>query len=116
MLSLSIKKFFCYNIDKVKKTSFKICLQLNKQENCQHYFLALQDTYKKNLAPDILLVIESLKMNLLSKSCLTPGIISLISNLVISSGYRKLSQSNESEWLKEYTEGLILKELLKNFI
>ena len=105
ILSLSIKKFFCYNIDKVKKTSFKICLQLNKQENCQHYFLALQDTYKKNLAPDILLVIESLKMNLLSKSCLTPGIISLISNLVISSGYRKLSQSNESEWLKEYTEG-----------
>ena len=105
ILSLSIKKFFCYNWDKDKKTPFKICLQLNKQENCQHYFLALHDTYKKNLAPDILLVIESLKMNLLSKSCLTPGIISLISNLVISSGYKKLNSSNESEWLKEYIEG-----------
>ena len=44
-------------------------------------------------------------MNLLSKSCLTPGIISLISNLVISSGYKKLNSSNESEWLKEYIEG-----------
>ena len=105
ILSLSIKKFFCYNIDKVKKNQFKICLQLNKQENCQHYFIALQDKYKKDMQPDILLVIESLKMNLLSKSCLTPGIISLISNLVISSGYKKISSPNESDWLKEYIEG-----------
>ena len=106
ILSLSIKKFFCYNyVDKVKKAPFKICLQLNKQENCQHYFISLQDKYKKDMPPDILLVIESLKMNLLSKSCLTPGIISLISNLVISSGYKKISSSNESDWMKEYIEG-----------
>ena len=105
ILALSIKKFFCYNIDKVERNQFKICLQLNKQENCQHYFIALQDKYKKNMQPDILLVIESLKMNLLSKSCLTPGIISLISNLVISSGYKKITSPNESDWLKEYIEG-----------
>ena len=106
ILSLSIKKFFCYNNeDKVKKTPFKICLQLNKQENCQHYFIALQDKYKKDMPSDILFVIESFKMNLLSKSCLTPGIISLISNLVISSGYKKISSTNESDWMKEYIEG-----------
>jgi len=105
ILSLSIKKFFYYNFDKHKKSNFKICLQLNKQDNCQHYFIALQDKYKKNMPSDILLVIESLKMNLLSKSCLTPGIISLISNLVISSGTKKISSINESDWLKEYVEG-----------
>ena len=105
ILSLSIKKFFFYNFDKSKKSNFKICLQLNKQDNCQHYFIALQDKYKKDMPSDILLVIESLKMNLLSKSCLTPGIISLISNLVISSGTKKISSVNESDWMKEYVEG-----------
>ena len=105
ILSLSIKKFFFYNFDKRKKSNFKICLQLNKQDNCQNYFIALQDKYKKDMPSDILLVIESLKMNLLSKSCLTPGIISLISNLVISSGTKKISSVNESDWMKEYVEG-----------
>ena len=103
-LALSITKFFCYHFDKEKNTSFKVCLQLNKQENRQHYFIALQEKYKRDMPPDIL-IMESLKMNLLSKSCLTPGIISLISNLVISSGYKKISSPNESDWLKEYVEG-----------
>ena len=105
ILSLSIKKFYFYHLDKSKKCNFKICLQLNKQDNCQHYFVALQDKYKKHMPSDILLVIESLKMNLLSKSCLTPGIISLISNLVISSGTKKISSMNDTDWLKEYVEG-----------
>ena len=104
-LSLSIKKFFYNYADKNKKIQFKICLQLNKQDSCQHYFIALQDKYKKQMPPDILLVIESFKMNLLSKSCITPGIISLISNLVISSGTKKISSTNDSDWMKEYIEG-----------
>ena len=57
------------------------------------------------MLPDKLLVIEHIKMNLLSKSCLTPGIISLISNLVISSTAENSLQKNEPEWIKEYTEG-----------
>ena len=52
---------------------------------------------------DQILVIEALKMNLLSKSCLTPGIIALLSNLVMSSGSEK--NGNDPEWLKEYAEG-----------
>ena len=105
MLALSMKKFYYYNVDKNKKIKFKICLQLNKQENCKHYFLALQDIYKREMPQDILLVIESFKMNLLSKSCLTPGIISLISNLVISSGTKTIKSMTESDWMKEYIEG-----------
>ena len=42
-------------------------------------------------------------MNLLSKSCLTPGIIALLSNVVMSSGSER--KGYDPEWLKEYAEG-----------
>ena len=84
---------------------FRICLQLNRPESTNYYYSTLHYNYRKNMIPDKLLVIESLKMNLLSKSCLTPGIISLISNLVISSIDQRNITKNEPEWLKEYIEG-----------
>ena len=89
----------------LKKNHFRIFLQLNRPENSSHYFQTLQSTYKKNMLNDKLLVIEYFKMNLLSKSCMTPGIISLISNLVISSPISQDCFKNEAEWLREYTEG-----------
>ena len=85
---------------------FRICLQINRPESCEFYYSTLQKNYQKNMLPDKLLVIESLKMNLLSKSCITPGIISLISNLVISSSFEKKEIfKNEPDWIKEYKEG-----------
>ena len=44
-------------------------------------------------------------MNLLSKSCVTPGIISLLYNLIISASTDKNSTNNAPEWIREYTEG-----------
>jgi hypothetical protein len=42
-------------------------------------------------------------MNLMSKSCFSPGLISLISNLIASSS----DQSDmEEHWLEEYSEGM----------
>jgi hypothetical protein len=35
---------------------------------------------------DQLIVVEEFKMNLLAKSCFSPGIISMISNLITSAG------------------------------
>ena len=84
---------------------FRICLQLNRQESCNYYYSTLQRSYRKNMIPDQLLVIESLKMNLLSKSCVTPGIIALISNLVIYSSQEITQIKNEAEWLREYLDG-----------
>lgn len=43
-------------------------------------------------------------MNLLAKSCFSPGIISLISNLIESSSLN--DESNTEVWLKEYSEGM----------
>ena len=93
------------SIFKKNKNIFRICLQLNRPESTSYYYSTLQVKYQKNMLPDKLLVIEHIKMNLLSKSCLTPGIISLISNLVISSTAQNSFSKNEPEWLKEYTEG-----------
>ena len=90
----------------LKKNSFKLCLQIYKTESLNYYFSTLQKNYQKNMISDKLLIIESLKMNLLSKSCVTPGIISLISNLVISSGEKNEKIfKKQLQWLKEYKEG-----------
>lgn len=84
-------------------TNFRLCIQLIKPESKYHYFNSLQSIYKKRMPPDQLIIIEEIKMNLLSKSCITPGILTLISNLVMSAS--TLPNGNDSEWLKEYSEG-----------
>ena len=104
MTKTSLKKKI-KSIFKKNKNTFRICLQLNRPESINYYYSTLQLNYHKSMLPDKLLVIEHIKMNLLSKSCLTPGIISLISNLVISSTAENNFSKNEAEWLKEYTEG-----------
>ena len=43
-------------------------------------------------------------MNLMSKSCFSPGIINLISNLISSSP--DADDDFESTWLMEYAEGM----------
>ena len=103
---ISIEEMSQINLKNVlKNNNFKIFLQLNKSESYQYYYSTLQSIYKKNNAKDQLLVIESLKMNLLSKSCLTPGIISLLSNLIISSSTGIVVTKSQTEWLREYSEG-----------
>ena len=89
----------------LKNNNFRIFLQLNRPESCNYYYSTLQSSYRKNMLNDRLIVIESLKMNLLSKSCMTPGIISLISNLCISRSIDKDFFKNDTEWIREYSEG-----------
>lgn len=43
-------------------------------------------------------------MNLLAKSCFSPGLITLISNLISSCGVQ--SKGMKEDWLKEYAEGM----------
>ena len=97
----SIKKI----VSSLKNNNFRIFLQLNRPESCNHYYSTLQSSYRKNMLNDKLIVIESLKMNLLSKSCMTPGIISLLSNLCISRSIESDFFKNDVEWIREYSEG-----------
>ena len=101
-----LKNRIRYLFKKDRNGLFRLCLQMNKPESCNSYYYTLQNNYQKNMIADKLLIIESLKMNLLSKSCITPGIISLISNLIISSSFDKEDIfKNEPDWIKEYKEG-----------
>ena len=100
LLALYIKKFLLKK--KVNKST--IYLQLIKPENKIHYLSGLESlSPDKKINEDRIIIIEEIKMNLLSKSCLIPGIIPLIANLVRSSG-----SSNETNflWLNEYLEGI----------
>ena len=100
LLALFIKKYF---IKKCLPDS-TIYLQIIKPENKIHYFSGLESLrIGNNLNNDRLIVIEEIKMNLLSKSCLSPGIIPFIANLVCST---HSSQKTNYLWLNEYCEGL----------
>ena len=99
-----------------RNSRFRICIQLNRQESCNYYYSTLQYNYRKHMLSDNLLMIESLKMNLLSKSCHTPGVIALISNLVISAQVDYKLFKKEPEWQREYKEGQQYEIYKFNFI
>ena len=114
-LALGIKKHFYYIDESVKKEasdlsevlshsnpSFHLCIQLNKAQCMEYYYTGLGERYLKTMKKDQMIITESLKMNLLSKSCLTPGIMALITNLVMSCGNLT---GKHKEWQNEYAEG-----------
>ena len=100
LLALYIKKFLLKK--KVNKST--IYLQLIKPENKIHYLSGLESlSTDSKINEDRIIIIEEIKMNLLSKSCLIPGIIPLIANLVRSSGS---SSETKFLWLNEYLDGI----------
>ena len=99
LLALGIKKYF------LKKRIYDstLFIQLIKPENKIHYLSGLESLSINNkISSDRMIILEEIKMNLLSKSCLIPGIIPLIANLVRSSGSE---EETEYSWLNEYLEG-----------
>ncbi|MCQ2815709.1 MAG: ion channel, partial [archaeon] len=99
LMSLAIKKYF------LQKQIYDstLFIQLIKPENKIHYLSGLQSLSVGNkCSTDQVIIVEEIKMNLLSKSCLIPGIIPMITNLVRSSGS---SDETDYVWLNEYLEG-----------
>ena len=98
-----------YNCAHIKKYLFQkgiesvpYFVQLVKPENKLLYENTTQDysTGKTNI--DKVIILEEIKMNLLSKSCMIPGLIPLIANLVRSSGS---ADKTTYKWLNEYLNG-----------
>lgn len=56
-------------------------MQLLKPESITHYELSLN---KEEIKNDQIVCIESMKLSLLAKSCLCPGLVALITNLIKS--------------------------------
>ena len=86
-------------------SAWMVRLQLLNPESIMHYELSLNKETKN----DQIVWIENLKLSLLAKSWTTPGLISLISNLIKSCDeppeQSKLPKGREWEWLSEYWEG-----------
>ena len=71
-------------------------MQLNKPESKALYYSSI-----KKHSNDTLIIVEEVKMNLLAKSCLSPGIISMLSNLITSHDIGDMEY--KKEWMNEYT-------------
>jgi len=97
LTALAIKQQVHYET----KESLRVCVQIIKPESQTHYFSTLNIQTAE--PRDHLIIVEEIKMNLMAKSCYSPGIISLVSNLVATSG--DLSGFNEA-WIEEYTQGM----------
>lgn len=99
-LAINIKKYlFIKNIDNIP-----IYIQLIDQKNLPHYFNTVEKYYlKEKISQDRIIVNQEIKINLISKSCLIPGLIPFISNLICSSGS---SKKTNFVWLNEYLDGV----------
>eukprot|EP00744_Colponema_vietnamica_P004998 GILI01007381.1.p1 GENE.GILI01007381.1~~GILI01007381.1.p1 ORF type:complete len:1097 (+),score=258.72 GILI01007381.1:466-3291(+) len=84
----------------IPSTSIPVCLQLLRSESKLHYQLALSRVDPS----DQIICIDEFKLSLMGKSCVCPGFITMISNLVCSSGSPP-EEVSEIEWLTEYWEG-----------
>ena len=104
-----VKKY----INKQKKidiTSNMVCMQLLRHQSITHYDLSLGTEMTKN---DQIVCIESLKLSLFAKSCICPGLVALMTNLIKSSLESEqidefLAENLEDadyKWLHEYWEG-----------
>jgi hypothetical protein len=104
--AMAIRKYLMQDEETTKKegkNQTKMLIQLLRPESELHFALSISK--KNNL--DQILCIDELKLSLLAKSCLCNGIISLISNLIMTSNLeninKKLKQNNE--WLEDYKTG-----------
>lgn len=81
-----------------------LCIQLLSQES-QSLFLSSVPKTSSSLAkePQIICV-DELKQILLAKSCLAPGISTMVNNLIASSGEE--CSPTDAPWMNEYNHGL----------
>lgn len=82
-------------------------MQLLRPDSITHYELSLSP---EEIQTDQIVCIESMKLSLLAKSCICPGLIVLINNLIKSSEDpdEKVEQQKDDpnyQWLWEYWNG-----------
>ena len=80
-----------------------ICMQLLKPESITHYKLSLDSELIKS---DQIVCVEQMKFSLMAKSCLCPGLVALITNLIKSNGSKPTpnepKDNSHSSWLTDY--------------
>lgn len=99
-----IKNYLNLRSEKDKKYDTQVCMQLLRPESITHYELS---SNKEEIKNDQIVCIESMKLNLLAKSCLCPGLVVLVTNLIKSSisptkELTKKFKNRDWKWLLEY--------------
>ncbi|CAI2380858.1 unnamed protein product [Moneuplotes crassus] len=101
-----------------KDKELRLCLQLVKPEHKDLYYSGLQS----EIRIDQVICVEELKLQLLAKSCISPGIITIIWSLITSNtpsinlkdkkeenNKKSIAnpdpRSQENEWMKNYLSG-----------
>ncbi|GBG31892.1 Calcium-activated potassium channel subunit alpha-1 [Hondaea fermentalgiana] len=82
-----------------------LCIQLLQSESRRLFESSRRQIGHHDLCHTQLVCIDEIKNNIMAKSCLVPGLTTMINNLVASSEEPTLS-SNEAPWLHEYAEGV----------
>ena len=86
-----------------RRREIRLCLQLVKPEHKDLYYSGLHSTVKI----DQVLCVEQLKLQLLAKSCVCQGTITIIWSLITSNTPKALqNQSELKEWEKNYLHGM----------
>ena len=103
--AFSVKKF-----SKIyAKKEMRICIQLLRPESKELYYSSLIDD-DDIISKDQVICVEELKLQLLGKSCLCPGINTIISSLITSQKPSKIDDNEilteENSWRKEYLAGM----------
>ena len=103
MKALTIRKHsYRYGIN----DNLNIYMQLLLPETKKMYFSALT---KDSQTHDQIICVEEIKLQMLGKSCVCPGINTIIASLTTSNKPTvndDLGDNNNEEWYKEYLEGL----------
>ena len=110
MKAFSIKKFHSIFWQK-KEGSIHICIQLLLPETKEMCYSSLISEDEINSGSAQIICVEEIKLQLLSKSCLCPGIITIIASLITSKkptfeeNY-DLSSVERYKWIREYLNGI----------
>ena len=80
--------------------SVKLCMQILRPEGKTHYYLS-----NKQTKFDQVVCVEELKLGLLARSCLCPGLPAMIYNLICSTSPPAAHPEKDGEWLEDYLKG-----------
>ena len=92
-----------------KENDARICIQLLRPETKEIYYSSLINNNEINSQNTQIICVEEIKLQLLGKSCLCPGITTIISSLITSkkpSLDENVILSKEHDWLREYLDGI----------
>mmetsp|Transcript_33776 Transcript_33776/g.54185 ORF Transcript_33776/g.54185 Transcript_33776/m.54185 type:complete len:682 (+) Transcript_33776:1252-3297(+) len=104
--ALSIQRYAqAARVQSSRKDRLTVCMQLTSKESHQLFESSSKQVSGHDLFSSQIVCIDEIKMNILSKSCLVPGLITMINNLIASSDEND-TMNKAKPWVEEYVDGV----------